>query len=923
MRPLKLTVSAFGPYAGRVILNMEDLGTSGLYLITGDTGAGKTTIFDAVTYALYGEASGENRTPAMFRSKYANPETPTEVELTFSCAGKTYTVKRNPEYERPKARGTGTTTQKAEAELTMPDGRLVTKPREVDETIRGIMGVSRDQFMQIAMIAQGDFLKLLLASTDERKAIFRQLFRTQLYQVLQEGLKRESAALADRCVDARSSIKQYINGIAADDTDVLGIEVRKAKNGELPMGEVLSLLRRLIEEDSRREEALCRRQGEIDRGLEAANGNLGKLAAREKTSAAIEQNRAGLAAEEKSGKALKAELDAQEAKKPEVEKAALEKSALEAELPRYDALDALIARIGILADGREKSAKDLEAKRTKHDKDGAALEELKKELISLSAAGENRQRLILAQEKADQRKKRIAELLAALSDREERAVQLDLRRRDYITATEESERASAVYMAMHRAYLDEQAGIIAQTLEDGVPCPVCGSTEHPRPAEKSEKAPTETQLKKAKKDEDEARKKQDTKNAVYVASKTEFDTATKAIRKQLHELEQESDIGIEEAKALMEARAAEADGELARLSASIRNENRNIARKKTLEEQIPLKEKELAELKSAADELERSVAAQEAEIRSKTEQMKAEREALRFGSRAEAVKQSARLGEFIRLSREKFEKAERACLESDKRMGEYRAAIAGLGDQLTEEPGLDREEETRRRDELADERKKTEEEGKRLSARKTANHTALGSIEAKAGDLEALEARYAWIRALSNTANGNISGKEKIMLETYIQTTFFDRIIARANTRLMVMSGGQYELKRRREGADLRSQSGLDLDVVDHYNGTERSVRTLSGGESFKASLSLALGLSDEIQSSSGGVRLDTMFVDEGFGSLDEESLDQAMKALADLAEGNRLVGIISHVAELKNRIERQITVKKDRSGGSRAEIVL
>jgi len=320
MRPLKLIVSAFGPYAGKVTLNMEDLGTSGLYLITGDTGAGKTTIFDAITYALYGEASGDNRTPAMFRSKYATPDTPTEVELTFSYAGKTYIVKRNPEYERPKTRGTGTTIQKAQVELTMPDKRLLTKTSEVDETIRGIMGISRDQFMQIAMIAQGDFLKLLLASTEERKAIFRQLFRTQLYLNVQEELKRESGSLADQCKDARNSIQQYVNGITADDADVLGIEVKKAKSSELPMGEILSLLRRLIEQDSHKEAELIRAQEKIDQGLETANNNLGKLEAQEKACAAIEQNRMDLTAEEKKSEALKAKLDAQKAKMPEVKR---------------------------------------------------------------------------------------------------------------------------------------------------------------------------------------------------------------------------------------------------------------------------------------------------------------------------------------------------------------------------------------------------------------------------------------------------------------------------------------------------------------------------------------------------------------------------------------------------------------------------
>jgi len=212
---------------------------------------------------------------------------------------------------------------------------------------------------------------------------------------------------------------------------------------------------------------------------------------------------------------------------------------------------------------------------------------------------------------------------------------------------------------------------------------------------------------------------------------------------------------------------------------------------------------------------------------------------------------------------------------------------------------------------------------KDVHSSKTANMVCLENILRKSEEIKSVEEKWTWVKALSNTANGNISGKEKIMLETYIQMTYFDRIINRANSRLLVMSGGQYELVRRKEAENNRSQSGLELDVVDHYNGTKRSVKTLSGGESFMASLSLALGLSDEIQSSAGGIRLDTMFVDEGFGSLDEESLSQAIRALSSLAEGNRLVGIISHVNELKERIEKQIVVKKEKTGGSRVSVVV
>ena len=235
--------------------------------------------------------------------------------------------------------------------------------------------------------------------------------------------------------------------------------------------------------------------------------------------------------------------------------------------------------------------------------------------------------------------------------------------------------------------------------------------------------------------------------------------------------------------------------------------------------------------------------------------------------------------------------------------------------------GLEKERESK--NQLEAEKSELDETSKTIFSRINANKLSYSNISARLSEIKVTEEKHSCVKALSDTANGTIQGREKIALETYIQMNYFDRIISLANTRFMIMSGGQYELKRRKEAGNKQSQSGLELDVIDHYNGTERSVRTLSGGESFKASLSLALGLSDEIQSSAGGIRLDTMFVDEGFGSLDEESLAAAMKALSSLAEGNRLVGIISHVNELKTRIDKQIVVTKEKSGGSKINIVL
>ena len=921
MRPLKLTFSAFGPYAGKTELNLDDLGQNGIYLITGDTGAGKTTIFDAITYALYGEASGDNRESSMFRSKYAEPDMPTEVELVFSYAGKTYTVKRNPEYERPKSRGEGFTTQKADAELRFPDGRVITKQREVDGKIREIMGINRSQFMQIAMIAQGDFLKLLLASTDDRKAIFRQIFRTQLFQTIQERLKRDSGALNDQCIAAKNSLKQYIDGIVVDEEDVLSIEVSKAKSGELPVGETIILLEKLVRQDFELERSISRSMEEIDNRLEAVNNNLGIIEAQAKVKEAIGNNKEWLMKEKQNQEELRRKLKEKQDKKTEVEQASNERAKLDVELPRYEAFEKLKNQLQESRESLRRKEEERKEKTEKQKSDTEILQRLKVELNKLANAGENRQKMISQKEKAEERKARMETLSEVLVSYTEKSDDLKRLREEYLGAFRKRDLAVSEYELKNKAFLDEQAGIIAEALEDGKPCPVCGSIDHPHIAKKSEQAPTETQLKKAKKTAEDAIYDTQMKSEACAAADAALNTVRENIRNQIQELE--FDCTIEEAPEQLSRSLAMAAEDIRKLDDAIQQEDNRISRRKELEKEVPKGETDLSDLKISIDALNNDIARINSEIRAKTDQLEKERETLHYDCRHKAQTRISELNVIIQQLKEALEAAEEAFNSSDKKVGEYQAAIKELQNQVDEKLSLKKEEELQKRDELSNARKEAEENGKKISSRITANKGLLLSIKDKSGDLEELEKRYMWIKALSNTANGNITGKEKIMLETYVQMTFFDRIIARANTRFMVMSGGQYELKRRKEAANRVSQSGLDLDVIDHYNGTERSVKTLSGGESFKASLSLALGLSDEIQSSAGGVKLDTMFVDEGFGSLDEESLDQAMRALSGLADGNRLVGIISHVADLKSRIDKQIVVTKEQSGGSKAVIIV
>ncbi len=921
MRPIKLSISAFGPYAGKTVLELDRLGTRGLYLVTGDTGAGKTTIFDAITYALYGEASGDSREPSMFRSKYADPGTPTEVELTFSYGGKQYIVKRNPEYMRPKARGDGFTTQKAEATLTYPDGRVVTKQREVDSAVNAIMGIDRSQFLQIAMIAQGDFLKLLLASTEDRKKIFRQIFKTQRYQALQDKLKQETGALQNRCESIRGNIRQYIEGILCDENDVLSIDVKKAREGLLPVSEAVTLIRGLLEKDGEALTAVQRGIGEAERELAEINRNLGILEAREKTKQALDKARQGIAEESEKNQKLKTAFEEASAKLPEKERLSEEKAKIEAEYPRYTALAALEQQIRETAAEIEAGKKKLESDLEKNRQSQAELSLLQKEYASLENAGEGRERMERQRDSENDRQTKLKELASSLKDFRKRQHVLKTRQAEYLQAAEAAKQENEVYEARNRAFLDAQAGIMAETLEAGKPCPVCGSLTHPSPAQKPEKAPTEAQLKQAKSSAEKARNAAEEKSAACRAMRARCDGQAEEIQKQLQALA--VTLSPEEAEAWLSTEQEKVSGSLQALEASLSGLNQQLKRRKELSEKLPALE---ASLEAQTEKLRTdntALEAKKAALKEKKTQRENEKKSLRFAGKGEAEKAAAALGKSIADLNASYDGAQKAWNASNERMAGFEASINELSGQLQANCALNREEESEKKKRFTEKKQQDDALSKALHARMANNEKALNGIRDKAEDLDGLEKRYTWLKTLSNTANGNLPGKEKVMLETYIQMTFFDRIIARANTRFMVMSGGQYELKRRKAAENNRSQSGLELDVVDHYNGTERSVKTLSGGESFKASLSLALGLSDEIQASAGGVKLDTMFVDEGFGSLDDESLDQAMRALSGLAEGNRLVGIISHVAELKDRIDRQIVVTKEKSGGSRARIVL
>lgn len=1097
MRPLKLTMSAFGPYADSVTVELDRLGQKGLYLITGDTGAGKTTIFDAITYALYGEASGDSRDPSMLRSKYARPETPTQVELVFSHGGKEYRVRRNPEYQRPAKKGTGTTVQRADAELSLPDGRVITKVREVNAALVEIIGLDRSQFAQISMIAQGEFRKLLKADTRSRQEIFRKIFKTQPYLALQDRLKTETASLQKDCEALRSSVKQYVAGVCWEQQDPLAERLDLARQGKVPFQETVELIETLLERDQEADERCGRQLQQLEQRLTQASALLGKAQEQDKTRQRLAEAKGQKASLEPRLAEAKRELDARQDQLPQREALAKALAALEAELPRYQeltearsaltsvqaqcaelqelqqeqqrqcqqqsgaltqwrqeadtlqsveadrerllreenqlqgqktALDALRQDLAVfrgfevrLEQGRtllETLDRSLQQLHGALERENAALAEEKKAWSASEGLEMEREKLNHRQQQLQDRQSGLEELDKLLTDWRASERALQSAQVAYRQAQEAAEQADGFYRSQNTAFLDAQAGILARTLEEGEPCPVCGALHHPSPARLSRQAPTEAELEQAQIAAETARAEAGRKSVQAGRQKTAWEErgrqllarmapyvdipdldqaaqqlqicwqqqqeAARQLVRQMNEVEEqltrretlsvsierreeqcaalnarreelrqqlsraEADqsgtqgqkdqlehtlqakfqdylegCGLDQAEERLDEAETRLDAALTRIRAQREHSEAGLARKRALEAQIPRGEVQLKELERAAAATGDSLARSESRGMELTRQIGLletqlqDADATQALARREALSSHlAQMDGALKTAREHYD-----CCSAE--LAGIDATIRELTRLLETGETVDVEAQRVLQRELTQERDTVAKTRQLVHTRYTTNAAALSNMRARAADLDQLEQRYTWVRALSDTVNGKLSQRERITLETYIQMTFFDRILRRANLRFLVMSGGQYELKRRKVAEDFRSQSGLELDVIDHYNGSERNANSLSGGEAFEASLSLALGLSDEIQSMSGGICLDTMFVDEGFGSLDETTLQQAVQALNSLAEGNRLVGIISHVSELKEKIDKQIVVTKDKTGGSRIEVVV
>ena len=913
MRILKLTLSAFGPYAERTELSLEAFGKSGLVLVGGDTGAGKTTLFDAVSFALYGEASAKGREPSMLRSRYATPAAETYVEMTFAIGESVYTVRRSPAYARPAKRGNGEVLRPAEAVLTLPDGEVVTRPKDVNERLRDILGIDRERFAGIAMIAQGDFRELLTASTEHRRVLFRNIFGTERYDLLLTRLRGALSSVTKEKEMCMATVEGQLSTLTLPEDDPYAEELRRVKEGECPTADILPTLERLsaVSDERCREakKALAVREEEersVERALSLAT---------EYETRAEELGRLAAESEAAKGRLAAAEKACLEAVEKETEAQTLhaEIAAMEAKLPDHRRLDALKAEI----DAEEKTLsafeKEMTEKRAASEEKRRALTETEACAAALPEAAEAAH---LAERRATAAEERYRALLSLGEEEdawEKKKTEAKRTADAYRGAAASAEEGRSTYHALYRAFLDGQAGILARGLTDGMPCPVCGSLHHPKKAMPPASAPSDGEVEAARLSAEKLGEAERLAASSAGAAAAAEEAARRETEKKRDALSVRGD--TKEALRIAETEAKEANAALtgARERASLCER----AGKSLAKDRQALEEAETA-LRTLSEEVARSSSRIEEKKRSATslgESLPYPTEEAALVAIKEAKEKETALREAVRLAKEEKESAVTALAAKRAEREAKEKAFGKAPEHTAQELSA-----------LLDEKQKETERARACAEERTLAlatlSRVLSAVETGLSAAEDAERRRVLYKTLADTAGGTIAGKEKITLETYVQAVFFDRILKRANLRLTVMTDGQYELCRRIGALNNRAASGLDLDVLDHRNGTRRPVETLSGGETFMASLSLALGLSDEMQSGAGGIRLDTLFVDEGFGTLDENALAAAYEALRRLTDGDRLVAVISHVPYLKEKIEKKILVTKD-ARGAHAEIYL
>lgn len=912
MRPIRLSLQYFGSYTDKQTIDFDLLGTKGLYLITGDTGSGKTTIFDAILYALYGSMSGDYRSKdtTILRSTMAQETDKTEVKLVFEFNGIQYTVTRWMKYMRSKERGAGLTEDKAGANMFWPDCPApLSNITQVDAKIKEILGISREQFSQIAMIAQGDFMKLLMANTDDRIKLLSKIFRTENYEIIQKRISQEFKAVEEQLNEEKVSIKTIMRMVQCDEDSTHHVQLDQAKNdkGFTPVSVMIDIIKSIQKEDAAKNEELTQQREAQNAIINTCGANIRIIESHAESAKQLPIEQEILKDLTNVQKPAKDQaLNTAKAEEPRIKELTEQANKIEGTLNAYEDLTNWKRTLSSASTTLEDINKPEVGRKVKNERAFSTLENERKKLTDEQTSLGNPDKEKTEVENELKEFKQYQQDLTKLCKNRK---QLSIEQGSLKNLNEKAEVAENELSRMTSLFYSAQAGILAEKLEVGQPCPVCGSTHHPIKAQKAQDVPSEEKLKQMEREAKELRGKANKQSEKCSGLITIIENEEKRL--------------TERGRSIDEAELATLPIRIVKLENQIKELSDKVSRIKKIPDLIK-------------------------ELDTKRENLENEKEAIKTDE-SNAMKD-------IKTANEQIADLQKRCEYTDKNAAQK--AIEDLRKEAKELQTAINNAEKELQDILGDIKKvmgiikthennlknvvmlnKDEEETKLKEAQKTLggitplintivgreknNGNALDKLQSAATQLEQIEKRYQWLKPLNDTVSGQVSGKEKIKLETYILSTYFERIIRKANLRLLKMTNNQYELRRQQVAANNRDNTGLDLDVVDHHNGKIRTVKSLSGGESFMASLSLALGLSDEIQSSCGGIHLNTMFVDEGFGSLDEESRILARNTLQKLSqEGNRLIGVISHVPELK-AIERQIQVHKDHNGVSTAEVVL
>lgn len=1043
MRPITLEMCAFGPYANKETVDFSKFTGNGLFLITGNTGAGKTSIFDALTYALYGKCSGSERPESSLRSDFASPDVESYVKLVFEHNGKEYTVERRPVQLRKKKRGDGFTNQPRDACLTVPDKNPIVKESEVNSEISILIGLGYEQWRQVAMLAQGEFVKLLNADSKDREEIFKKIFNTWIYDMIQTSLADKNKETGAKSESARDEIARIATDLQIDESSEKGIELKTfidTKTVAYNKERFFELLREVMEEDTKMSEGLAKESSAAEKAWEGAHSNYisGK---------AVNDDFNALDGSLKESEELKK-------KKPEIDqlsdRCARAESALFKIKPLSDSKDKIREDLKDETDRCENASKNLEQLKTDLEtKKGvlAEADEAAKEVSELiSRSGVIKESLPKYEEftrssKESERYKReygecsgiIAKLteeksrvedskqpfiefvnehasvtddhqkakdnvrttsekiddlneirseLESYKQFKERADSLDIEISSIEKSLDESEKGLQHMRDLQKEY---GAAVLAMGLAEGTKCPVCGSVHHPELARSSGDVPSDKDIEdlqsnidkeretiseqrgnavsfRAKAGEKKANAEKTAEKCEYALGEPDDADTLKALSdliaslngdlsKQKTEEERLSRIKDEFKKRSdelneLDARAIELGNKIRDLtpraeelkSKKVQSETRAEELAKGLEfptEEQARREYELCSSKAntltdAVTKAQRDIKNLEVEIASEDSiKSSAETKIADLNTALE----KANTGLIDALNAHGFSDTEdyEKSLVSEKELESMRKTISDYATEVSKNQGAIEQLNEKLKDKeraniealefILEEKKLTKD---RIADRLQSVNSRLGNndrkkkvLEKKFKDLDEVLRVADIMEKLSKTANGGLNGKVKITFIQYVQGAYFDRVVTQANRRLNGMTGGRFVLMRKKDPDNLRSSSALDLEVLDNHTGKIRPVKTLSGGESFKAALSLALGLSDIIQNSSGGVRIDALFIDEGFGSLDTESLGQAVNELESLTEGNRLVGIISHVDALKERLNKKIIVTHTESGST------